>query len=948
MATGKDKFELVIEVNSQQGNASIKGVNKSLSDLERQAVQSTSRASAGMDRMTDSVMKGALGVLALYAGVTRAFGALKQFTLGALATADEMGKSAQKIGMSVEQYAEYRHVADLAGVSAEKLATGVGVLSKNMMEAARSNNTYRKAFNELGVDFRTASGALRSADDVLVDLANKFKVMPDGAAKTAYAMSLIGRSGREMIPLLNEGGDAIKRTREEAHELGRVINEETIRAAEIFNDNISRLKGAVEGLAFRLAEDLVPSLVSVTDKMVAWARDGGVDKVVKQMRDLAEWVKNLGMWIVSYAVVTGIMKMVAAIRAMQIATVGLNAALLANPWGLAAIGVATFGAAVWREYDKIKDFRKELEGANKQAMIMAQFKSGKTVDEISAGGFTEAQIGFMIGGPQKIGALPEHDRFSVKGTWVDTNIAPPDEAAIAEAKRRLEEIERSKQYISADAVRAGGIMREAKGRVDALTTLPGFSGISPEAAQIARESQSIANASDDAFVREWIQRRESAALSVQEQNENMIAAQMRRDGNYQGALEIELAQLERLKARYEGNAEAIAALEEQKKLKIIDANREIADNAKSEFERSAQSIEGFFNRVFMNAKSLADVWRQLWGQLANYAVQQISRMVAASIGGYRQAAAPAMGGGGIAAIFPAIMGGGGGGGGGAGGYAGIGTPPFVPSTSGGGGFGSLFNSGFLSNLGTNFVNFAMSPLGALAGVGMFAAGAKRGGASGLALSAGGGWLGGAGIGSMIAGPYGAAIGAAVGLGAGLISGIVGLFRKSPEEKLKEKIRSAYGVNIHDKGVLQQILSVAQGFGGNLDMAIRHKDVVELISLYAQTTNQTMRGAPKQMTSATLIQSGGSLSMMPSYTNGTPSMGSLPGAGIDNVRATGATGGTVINITVPGAKEFFEKETVTVIAKNGRAVATANASAATGNFGRTQMAATLLKPGLVTS
>ena len=65
MATGKDKFELVIEVNSRQGNASIKGVNKSLSDLERQAVQSTSRASAGMDRMTASVMKGALGAQAL-------------------------------------------------------------------------------------------------------------------------------------------------------------------------------------------------------------------------------------------------------------------------------------------------------------------------------------------------------------------------------------------------------------------------------------------------------------------------------------------------------------------------------------------------------------------------------------------------------------------------------------------------------------------------------------------------------------------------------------------------------------------------------------------------------------------------------------------------------------------------------------------------------------------
>jgi len=232
---------------------------------------------------------------------------------------------------------------------------------------------------------------------------------------------------------------------------------------------------------------------------------------------------------------------------------------------------------------------------------------------------------------------------------------------------------------------------------------------------------------------------------------------------------------------------------------------------------------------------------------------------------------------------------------------------------------------------------------------MFAAGAKRGGASGLALSAGGGWLGGAGIGSMIAGPYGAAIGAAVGLGAGLISGIVGLFRKSPEEKLREKIKQVYGVYIGDKGFLRQILSMSQKFGGNLDMTIRHREVADLISLYAQMTNQTMRGAPKQMTSATLIQSGGSLSMAASYSNGSLVSGSLPGAGIDNVRATGATGGvTVINISIPGAKDFFEQETTSVIARNGRVVSTANASAASGNFGRNQMAATLLKPGLVTS
>lgn len=912
MATGKDKFELVIEVNSQQGNASIKQVNQNLSDLERRAVSSSRGASSGIDRMTASMFKGVLGAQALYGAAIKAAQGIKELAKESIGLAMEAIESESLFASSMGK------MTNQALKWSKDLSKSLGL---NQYELRKNIGTFNVMFTAMGIGAEKAFELSRGLTQLAYDMASFYNLRPEEAFDKLRA----GITGQT---------EPLKR-------LGILVDEATAKTYA-YKTGIAETGAQLtqqEKVLARYAAITAQTAVAQGDLAKTMESPANQLRVLQSITEEAK--TTLGMaFLPTLSLVTKELTGFAG----KAETVNENLVFMAKVIAAVPMG---FYAAV----RAVADFRVAILDLNLKLTKKLPLLYPKAyVDNLKEQRMEALWVAIEYNA--KIDALRESvnavGKFDYDAAKAASLVAQANAEAANAIDKRASAMDRlmSKQYISADAVRAGGIMREAKGRTDALTTLPGFSGISPEAAQIARESQSIANASDEAFVGGWVARRENAALAIQEQNENMIAAQMRRDGNYRGALEIELAQLERLKARYEGNAEAIAALEEQKKLKIIDANREIADNAKSEFERSAQTIEGFFNRVFMNARSLSDMWKQLWGQLANYAVQQIARMVAASVGGYRQAAAPA--GGGMAAIFPAIMGGGGGGGGGAGGYAGIGTPPFVPSTSGGGGFGSLFNSGFLSNLGTNFVNFAMSPLGALAGVGMFAAGAKRGGASGLALSAGGGWLGGAGIGSMIAGPYGAAIGAAVGLGAGLISGIVGLFRKSPEEKLREKIKQVYGVNIRDKGVLQQILSIAQGFGGNLDMTIRNREVVELISLYAQTTNQTMRGAPKQMTSATLIQSGGSLSMAASYTNGTPSMGSLPGAGIDNVRATGATGGTVINITVPGAKEFFEKETVTVIAKNGRAVATANASAATGNFGRTQMAATLLKPGLVTS
>jgi hypothetical protein len=68
--------------------------------------------------------------------------------------------------------------------------------------------------------------------------------------------------------------------------------------------------------------------------------------------------------------------------------------------------------------------------------------------------------------------------------------------------------------------------------------------------------------------------------------------------------------------------------------------------------------------------------------------------------------------------------------------------------------------------------------------------------------------------------------------------------KGAADKAKEKIKALYGVDIADKGVLQQIVDMAKsGFGGNLDMAIRSPQIRDLIQLYAMTTGQKTTGMP---------------------------------------------------------------------------------------------------------
>ena len=212
----------------------------------------------GRGLKTAGVAFAAIGIAA-----TAAAGAILRMTMRIAEQADEIGKTSRGLGITTDAYQDLSHALELSGSSIEGASGGFRRLSANMLDAQQGVTTAADAFGDLGVDVLTAGGELRSFDAVLGDIADEFAAMPDGAEKTARSMELFGRSGAALIPMLNAGSSGIAEMRQEAHDLGLVLSNDLIISAEALNDDLTRLKGSLRGVANGLATELIPRIRDV-------------------------------------------------------------------------------------------------------------------------------------------------------------------------------------------------------------------------------------------------------------------------------------------------------------------------------------------------------------------------------------------------------------------------------------------------------------------------------------------------------------------------------------------------------------------------------------------------------------------------------------------------------------------------------------------------------------
>ena len=433
--------------------------------------------------------------------------------------------------------------------------------------------------------------------------------------------------------------------------------------------------------------------------------------------------------------------------------------------------------------------------------------------------------------------------------------------------------------------------------------------------------------------------------------------------------EVEIAENPKLRAEIEARFEQQKLqLRQRTALEVRDlemrSTARVAEFQRDAYSRTLESVkrsaEGVFDSLTSRSKSFADYWKTLFlTGLKEIISSNVARVYASMFfgggGGYGPAGAGAASGGRFGGLSGLLgIGGFGGGGGGFGSGGGFGFPG-APGGTGGfagpvGGFGgggggtagllSGFSSykGFLSNLGglgtkpvTVFDELGQATtfskgIGGNAGGGLLlgggilaAAGLKRGGLSGLAMTAGGGAL----IGAKFGGPIGAVIGGAI----GGVAGLVRLFVKGAIEKTRDKIKAFYGIDVKDKGVLNQIVEITKStYGGNTDMSIRSPQIRDLLELYAMSTGQRFGLNTDTVRPFVASQSAGQIFQQVQYDAGRAfgQQSSLPTAG-------GAK--NVFYFDGPALNKIMQGQAVEAVSNQPRAVAAAANYAARGNFQR---------------
>lgn len=238
------------------------------------AVDQSSAAFASFKRNLTGVGEAAQSVGGLISGIGSAAAvvAITSMVRRTADYADEMGKLAQKAGVTTEAISGLAYAAKLSDVDNQALAKGLRAMALDAADGGEK-------LSALGVSLLDAGGKAKTSDQLFLDVADRLSGIEDPGQRAAAAAKLFGeRVGPELLPLLLSGSEGIKGMTDEARRFGKVITDEASAKAQEFNDNLTRLGTAAEGVAGQLLGPLIGSLANSSSYFIKVANDAGIAK----------------------------------------------------------------------------------------------------------------------------------------------------------------------------------------------------------------------------------------------------------------------------------------------------------------------------------------------------------------------------------------------------------------------------------------------------------------------------------------------------------------------------------------------------------------------------------------------------------------------------------------------------------------------------------------------
>ncbi|MBY0499292.1 MAG: hypothetical protein K2P74_06750, partial [Nitrosomonas sp.] len=230
------------------------GLDKSSQEalkFAKNAQTSFDKAGNSAKEFLGNVAGNVAGAIVSVVGLNSAFSRITE-SINILNSLDD---AAQKTGSSIDDLSKIEQVARNFGDAFNPIEQGITRLAKGLAEIDDPSSNAIRALDAIGVSARDSNGELRTAADVYIDVARSLQQYEDGTKKTAVAQALFGKSGAELLPMLNNLAQGVDHV--------TAVTQANAAQAALFNDQLALGKARVTGFFTSLAVDLLPTLNNI-------------------------------------------------------------------------------------------------------------------------------------------------------------------------------------------------------------------------------------------------------------------------------------------------------------------------------------------------------------------------------------------------------------------------------------------------------------------------------------------------------------------------------------------------------------------------------------------------------------------------------------------------------------------------------------------------------------
>ena len=269
---------------------------------------------------------------------------------------DEIQKMSKRTGVAVKELSRLAFATSQSGASLQVLEVAIKTMQRGLVDASRGLTTATDNFDDLGIALEDIQS--KSPEEQFILIAEKLSQIEDPSLRAGLALKVFGRSGAELLPLLENGAKGIREMGDEAERLGLTFDQKAADKAAVLTDALDKLARVVNAVFFAIGAALSESVTDLADRITST-----ITSVIKWIKENETLIKIIGGVALAVTLLGGALVVLGiAVKAIGVALLFLSA----NPIGAVITVVALVVLAILSWIGVFSDLNDKQEETQKE------------------------------------------------------------------------------------------------------------------------------------------------------------------------------------------------------------------------------------------------------------------------------------------------------------------------------------------------------------------------------------------------------------------------------------------------------------------------------------------------------------------------------------------------------------------------------------------------------